>query len=90
MVWEGAFYIVTVLPFGLRPAPKIFNAVADAVEWIVRQQGVSTIFYYLDDFLLVANPHTGDCGVQLSVLKAVFENLGIPVDMEKLKGQLQC
>ena len=32
MVWEGALYIDTVLPFGLRSAPKIFNAVADAVE----------------------------------------------------------
>ena len=35
MVWEGALYTDTVLPFGLRSAPKIFNAVADAVGWIV-------------------------------------------------------
>ena len=55
MVWEGALYIDTVLPFGLRSALKIFNAVADAVEWIVCQQGVSTVFHYLDDFLIVGN-----------------------------------
>ena len=85
MMWEGALYIGTVLPFGLRSAPKIFNAVADAVEWIVRQQGVRTIFHYLDDFLIVGNPHTRDFTVQLSVLRAVFENLGIPVAMEKLE-----
>ena len=85
MMWEGALYIDTVLPFGLRSAPKIFNAVADTVEWIIHQQGVSTIFHYLDDFLIVGNPHTRDCTVQLSVLRAVFENLGIPVAMEKLE-----
>ena len=86
MVWEGALYIDTVLPFGLRSAPKIFNAVADAVEWIVCQQGVSMVFHYLDDFLIVGNPHTKDCTVQLSVLREVFEHLGIPVAMEKLEG----
>ena len=86
MVWEGALYIDTVLPFGLRSAPKIFNAVADAVEWIVHQQGVSTVFHYLDDFLIVGNPHTRDCTVQASVLREVFEHLGIPVAMEKLEG----
>ena len=86
MVWEGALYIDTVLPFGLRSAPKIFNAVADAVEWIICQQGVSTVFHYLDDFLIVGNPYTKDCTVQLSVLREVFEHLGIPVAMEKLDG----
>ena len=32
MLWEGSLFIDTALPFGLRSAPKIFNAVADAVE----------------------------------------------------------
>ena len=75
-----------MLPFGLRSAPKVFNAVADAVEWIVYQQGVSTAFHYLDNFLIVGNPHTKDCTVQLPVLREVFEHLGIPVAMEKLEG----
>ena len=30
MEWQGMVYIETALPFGLRSAPKIFNAVADA------------------------------------------------------------
>ena len=29
---EGNFYIDTVLPFGLRSAPKIFSVIADALE----------------------------------------------------------
>ena len=86
MSWEGALYIDTVLPFGLRSAPKIFNAVAHVVEWIVRQQGVDTVFHYLDDFLIVGNAQTGECAVHLSVLRTVFDYLGIPVAMEKLEG----
>ena len=39
-----------MLPFGLRSAPKIFNSVADAVEWCVVREGVEHIFHYLDDF----------------------------------------
>ena len=31
MQWEGKPYIDTALPFGLRSAPKIFNAFADAI-----------------------------------------------------------
>ena len=32
MKWEGSLYLDACLPFGLRSAPKIFTAVADAAE----------------------------------------------------------
>ena len=35
--WEGQVFIDTRLPFGLRSAPKIFNAVADALCLYLRQ-----------------------------------------------------
>ena len=35
MRWEGGVYIDTRLPFGLRSAPIIFTAVADALEWCI-------------------------------------------------------
>ena len=34
MLWDGALFIDAAHPFGLRSAPKIFSAVADAAEWI--------------------------------------------------------
>ena len=40
MLWEGGLYVDKTLPFGLRSAPKIFTALADAVEWVARQEGV--------------------------------------------------
>ena len=41
MLWQGKVYVDTVLPFGLRSAPLIFSVVADALEWMMIQQGTS-------------------------------------------------
>ena len=67
-IWENALYIDTALPFGLRSAPKIFNALADAVEWILRQEGIEVVLHYLDDFLLVGAPNSPECERALSIL----------------------
>ncbi len=39
MQFEGRVFLDTTLPFGLRSAPKIFTAVADALEWGVEMGG---------------------------------------------------
>ena len=49
MMWSDQLFIDTVLPFGLRSAPKIFCAIADALEWILYQRGISFSLDYLDD-----------------------------------------
>ena len=49
--WYDACYVDGMLPFGLRSAPKIFTAVADALESCLQQQGVSAVDHYLDDFI---------------------------------------
>jgi len=41
MIWQGKVYVDTVLPFGLRSAPKIFTAVADALQFILQEKGVA-------------------------------------------------
>ena len=86
MMWEGALYIDTVLPFGLRSSAKILNAVADAVEWFAGRQGVRRLFHYLDDFLIVGEPETGECSIHLTMLLAIFDYLDIPVAVEKTEG----
>ena len=43
MLWDQQLNVDCMLPFGLRSAPKIFSAVADALEWCVGQQGVEHI-----------------------------------------------
>ncbi len=45
--WEGHVYMDLMLPFGLRSAPKIFNAVADALNWHLEREGIGNIRHYL-------------------------------------------
>ena len=87
--WESAVYIDKVLPFGLRSAPKIFSAVADAVQWILGNNGIRKGLHYLDDFILVAK------SLQLAerqkdILLSVFRKLNIPMEESKLEGPSPC
>ena len=91
--WEEVLFVDTALPIGLRSGPKLFNAVADAVEWILQQAGVVDIIHYLDDFLLVGAPGSPECAESLAKLLELFKELGLPVALDKLEGpmcQLQC
>ena len=63
MKWEGKVYIDGMLPFGLRSAPKIFSAVADALEWCVAREGVDIIYHYLDDFTVLGPSSSEECGI---------------------------
>ena len=77
-----------MLPFRLRSAPKILNAVADAVEWILKEAGVSVVFHYLDDFLLIGAPNSAECAQALSILLQTFQQLGLPIALDKLEDPI--
>ena len=79
-----------MLPFGLHSAPKLFNAVADALEWCIRQAGVSYIFHYLDDFIVLGLPCSPQCPDDLSTLKPVCGSLGVPLAVNKEAGPTTC
>ena len=83
MQFEGLLYVDSVLPFGLRSAPKIFTAIADALEWIVSKAGVRTMFHYLDDFLIVAHPASNQCRDDLRRLLDVFTHLRVPIETRR-------
>ena len=56
MVLDGQLYVDRVLPFGLRSAPKIFSARADALEYIITEEVVFWLRHYLDDFVMMGPP----------------------------------
>ena len=85
MQWRGELYIDTTLPFGLRSAPKIFNALADALLWIFGTYGIKGI-HYLDDFLLFGAPDTLECSQALTKALAICARLGVPVAEQKTVG----
>ena len=86
MQWQDRVYVDGMLPFGLRSAPKIFNAVADALEWCVKQEGVEFLFHYLDDFAVVGPPNSRACHHALDMLKRICAELGVPLAPEKQAG----
>ena len=70
----------------MRSAPKIFLAVTDALQWILR---IDNIIHYLDDYILVAeDPRKADD--LKSRLVSTFSELGIPLEPSKLEGPAHC
>ena len=90
MQWENNLYVDGALPFGLRSAPRIFTAVADALEWRARFEGIEHILHYLDDFLIIASPGSNQCGRDLARLLALFDRLRVPVASDKVEGPSTC
>ena len=86
MQWRSQEFVDCVLPFGLRSAPKIFNSVADALQWVVGQRGVRWLLHYLDDFLCLGAVHSDECHQALAWLLAVCTELNVPVATEKTEG----
>ena len=87
MQWECKLFVETALPFGLRSAPKLFSAVADALQWISEQEGVSQpAMHYLDDFLFIGPPHSRICAQSLCSFLMTCDRLGVPIAWEKLEG----
>ena len=84
--WQGRTYVDTVLPFGHRPAPKLYNAVADGLLWILASQDRVDAIHYLDDFLLFGAPESRQCDDALCGALARCAHLGVPVAPGKTEG----
>ena len=69
-------------------APRF--SVAEALEWIMRQNGVTKVDRYLDDFITMGPPNSEACSTNLHQIRAVCEDLGVPLAMDKLDGPTQC
>ena len=79
-----------MLPFGLRSAPKIFNAVADGLEWILQRKGINYLYHYLDDFIILGRAGSNQCVDDLAALKQVCSELGVPLAADKCAGPATC
>lgn len=64
--WRNSTYIDRALPFGLRSLPKIFNAVADFITWVLASRGITYLLHYLDDFLFLVAPNSSQGNATLS------------------------
>lgn len=90
MRWNNQIYVDPMLPFGLRSAPKIFNAVADALNWYLHQSGIRHILHYLDDFIIITPPHSLEGQACMAILNRVCAALGVPIAEHKRDGPTTC
>ena len=89
MCWRNCLFVDKALPFGLRSAPNIFNAVADALEWVLKSRGAACVYHYLDDFITLREP--GGTSVQnLQLILKVCNELDVTVALEKCEGPSVC
>ena len=86
MRWKGKTFVNMALPFGLRSAPLIFSADADALAWMMQQQGVGWVAHYVDDFITVGAPDSGECARYVDIMHKVCEDTAMPVEPEKDEG----
>ena len=86
MAWKGKVYIDTALPFGLRSAPLIFMALADALQWIIEQKGAVHIFHYIDDFITLGVPDSPECSQSALIMHKACEEMGLPTEPDKDEG----
>ena len=86
MHWKNQIFMDTSLSFGLRSAPKLFNTLANLLSWILQKQGITLLLHYLDDFLLMGPPQLSVCHRNLTTVKEVCAQLGIPLALEEVEG----
>ena len=88
--WRDQIFVDPMLPFGLRSAPKIFNAVADGLHWHLQRSGIQHLYHYLDDFIMLGPPHSPQCQGHLDTLLYQCNRLGVPIAAHKTEGPSSC
>ena len=90
IAWKGEYFFDMVLPFGLSSSPAIFDSVATCLEWILRHKfSIPVLLHYLDDFLCVAGCSAHVARLQLEIILAALEYLGVPLASDKIVGPAQ-
>ena len=84
--WQGRVYMDRSMPFGLRSAPKIFNAIADFLAWVLHRNGVPYIVHYLDDFLTMAPPESALASSMRPRVETTLDYVGAPIAHHKTEG----
>lgn len=90
MKWKDEVFVDTVLPFGLRSEPKIFNTIADALQWIAKHRGIAYLEHFLDDFITVGAPQSPECDHNLSLLLDTCSILKMPIALQKKEDPSTC
>ena len=89
MMWRDTVFVDTRLPFGLRSAPLLFTVIADALLWMLQEKGVKWVFHYVDDFILLGRPDSGECAQVAAIMDQTCEHVGLPIEPDKSQAPLR-
>ena len=84
--WQETVYVDKCLPFGLRSAPMLFSAVADALQGMMQLQGVSFVENCIDDFVTMSKAGSRECADNIRIMHETCEECGVPVKEKKSEG----
>ena len=93
MHWQDNFYILR-LPFGLRshslplaPCPFFFNHLADAFEWLLKNNyHIQDLMHEMDNYFTVGSPNSSMSTHNVETIPDVASQVGIPLTPDKLVG----
>jgi hypothetical protein len=80
------YYCDVVLPFGLRSSPKLFSDIADALQYLMHEHGVSECHHYMDDYITIGPPTSSQCQDNLNIMMDTCMCVGFPVNPNKMAG----
>ena len=88
LLWRRHYYFDTVVPFGLAPASAIFEWYSTAAQHILQVAlAIQHLVHYIDDFMLIM--HGIDATrTEIEQMLSLFDELGIPIALDKLEGPL--
>ncbi|XP_053301806.1 uncharacterized protein LOC128460587 [Pleuronectes platessa] len=84
--WKSKFYYSVKLTFGCRSSPSIFNTLSEALCWILyNSYKLPFVLHLLDDFLVIDFPSSPPAR-NITALRNLFSELGVPLSEEKTIG----
>ena len=90
--WEGNFFFSSILIFGTKLVPYIFNLFTGVLHWIIQQHIPAALKHYLDDFLpifqLSIGLHTANATV--SWMQCRGKQLGLQFQESKTVHPCTC
>ena len=87
MSWNNQYYLSSAVVFGWKHGTASFQLVADAICYIMAQEGCK-VLAYVDDFLVVAERHRAE--KFYNRLSDLFTELGLPMNLDKKTPPAKC
>ena len=82
---ETLYYFDQTLPFGLRSSALVFTEFAQALKYVMLNNGVTHVEQYLDDFITCA-PTFHECKRNLEIMISMCDMIGFTVNYDKVFG----